>query len=649
MSDIPAVPGDIGRLLAADIQRTLDQLGKVDYAAVLRQHFPPRPTAPREYRRMYSERPRVQCLYVGPRDSVSGHVPPGFDLLALFGVGFTRRETEEVVELLEKQQFGPRVLVGIPLQALPGSAQFKELAALDRLAGEAPYAEEGPARQALLHRREALRKSLRERLRQELRPRGFRWLRQGQLVEEAPAGTRDTFFTHALETIYPACPRVRTVGSRREIREALDELLDLANPLKLPSHSRKGATRVLRRLLVDTGILVPVEDCGSYVRCSVQGALPEDSPLGRAWNLVLEKLVGTGDQNRRQGMADLLRWMEMPPLGMRGPLRMLLIAAAMRRHHPDLELLMDGEPLPVSGVSLRQAMARPSRWEVYYHPAAANEEAFLTSLRQIFGEPAAQAVPGGPNAWARAMQALRAWHEALPPVARASTGHLSREAAGLLASLSDPARTDNARDFLAVDLPEIFGEPGIPLEEEQAELLRRIEQARQEIEATPGLRRDQLTAEICRLFGGEGLSGQEAREWLTRHVARWLEGLDLGAAEGFSELAQGLLAALAEPRSFDERWFEVLPTRLGLPPVQQWEPDRGPIFLARLSRARMELELWRIRELLPLPEDPGQRRDKVRAWVREALAAGRLDPRQQESVLLDLLEAAVWDPERALS
>jgi hypothetical protein len=90
------------------------------------------------------------------------------------------------------------------------------------------------------------------------------------------------------------------------------------------------------------------------------------------------------------------------------------------------------------------------------------------------------------------------------------------------------------------------------------------------------------------------------------------------------------------------RWFESLPRRLGLPAVHDWDPDQGAVFLARLARARLELELWRLRELFPLPQDPVQRSQEVRRWLREAMDGSGLDQAQRRSLMLDLLESLLW-------
>ncbi len=644
MSDAVSRPSGSGRFnLNQDITRALDQLGKVDYADVLRAHFPARNLTPGEYARLHPLKRRVKCAYVGPQDPIPTECPPGWDLLALVGIGFTRRETEDVASNLESAATGERVLLGVPLQALPGSAQFKELAVLDHLACSETYSPEGAPREALEVRRVSLRRSLLERLRRAMAPAAFRWMHQGSVLEEAPAGSRNAFFSGVLESLYPETPRLPLAGSRQERQQALDELLDLSTPLQLPVSSRTGSARVLRQLLADQGLLEVESDRGSYVRYSIRGPLPEDRPMACAWNKVLELLVGAGDRNRTIALADLLKELARRPLGLRGELTPFLLGAALRRSYPDLELVEQGEPVPPSGVALRRALARPRTWNLRFHPTSEDEAVFLRGLLERFGAGNPESHPGGENLWELCRRALLTWRERLPALTRAHRTWSDPDAQALMDLLEDPERTRSGRDLLGVHLPGIFGEDGIPLTDGQELLLARIDAARSGIEGHPERRQKALLRQMGRALGAEEQPEEGLEEWFEALVGNWRAGLHPGtASRPFSEWAAGLLEVACSEEPFAVRWFERLPGKLGLPAVRDWEPDQGPILLARLARARLELELWRLRELFPLPQDPVQRSQEVRRWIREAMDGSGLEPGQRRSLMLDLLESLVW-------
>jgi hypothetical protein len=644
MSDAVSRPSGSGRFnLNQDITRALDQLGKVEYSEVLRAHFPARNLTPGEYARLHPLKRRVKCVYVGPQDPVPTECPRGWDLLVLVGIGFTRRETEDVASSLESAATGERVVAGIPLQALPGSAQFKELAVLDHLADTETYRPEGTAREALMVRRASLRRSLLERLRKALAPAAFRWMHEGRILEEAPAGSRNAFFSGVLESLYPDTPRVPLAGSRRERQQALDELLDLSTPLQLPVASRSGGARVLRLLLADQGLLEVESDRGASVLYKVGGPLPAGRCVASAWNKVLEALVGFGDRNQTTPLVDLLADLARRPLGLRGELTPFLLGAALRRHYPDLELVEEGEPVPPSGVALRRALARPRTWHLRFHPTSEDEAVFLRALLERFGAAEQTPTPGGVNLWDLSRQTLMAWRERLPPLARGHRAWSDPDCHALMALLEDPDRTRSARDLLGTHLPVLFGEDGIPLTDRQQGLLARIDAARTGIEAFPERRQEELLRQMGRALGAEEAPDQGLEAWFESLLGNWRTSLHPGTdSRPFSEWASGLLEVAGASEPFAVRWFESLPRKLGLPAVRDWDPDQGAVFLARLARARLELELWRLRELFPLPQDPGQRSQEVRRWIREAMDGSGLDQAQRRSLMLDLLESLVW-------
>jgi len=644
MSDAVSRPSGSGRFnLNQDITRALDQLGKVEYSEVLRAHFPARNLTPGEYARLHPLKRRVKCIYIGPQDPVPTECPRGWDLLVLVGIGFTRRETEDVAANLESAATGERVLAGVPLQALPGSAQFKELAVLDHLAGSEVYSPEGTPREALQVRRASLRRSLLDRLRKALAPAAFRWMHEGRILEEAPAGSRNAFFSGVLESLYPDTPRVSLAGSRRERQQALDELLDLSTPLQLPVASRSGSARVLRLLLADQGLLEVESDRGASILYTIGGPLPEERPMAAAWNKVLQALVGLGDQNRTTPLGELLADLSRRPLGLRGELTPFLLGAALRRHYPDLELVEEGEPVPPSGVALRRALARPRTWNLRFHPTSEDEAVFLRALRERFAVAGQQPAPGGCNLWDLSRQALLGWRERLPALTRSHRAWSDPDSSALMALLDDPERTRSARDLLGTHLPELFGEDGIPLTGRQEGLLARIDAARSGIEAFPERRQEELLREMGRALGAEESPGAGLEAWFEDLIGNWRMSLHPGtASRPFSEWASGLLEVACASEPFAVRWFESLPRKLGLAAVRDWDPDQGSVFLARLARARLELELWRLRELFPLPQDPVQRTHEVRRWIREAMDGSGLDEAQRRSLLLDLLESLVW-------
>lgn len=628
--------------LNLDISRAVDAQGKLDYAKSLASYYPARSLTPREYAATHMVARRVEFRYVGPGGEAPESCPAGCDLLAVVGVGFTRRECEDVEELLSSAAAGERVIVGIPLQAMSGTAQIKELVALDELAASEPYNKPGAAQELLDARRQALKRQLVERLRKGFAPSGFRWIYQGKVLEEAPAGNRNAFFSGVLQFIYNQSPEIKLAGSRRERREAVAELLDFANPLQLARSGRLGSARVLREMLGDTGALSVLEDCGGYVSYTVNPDIDNTSKLGPVCRMLSERLVGDGLHNITTSASEILKTLYQAPWGLGRVGATLVLAVTFRRFFPDLVLLQDGEYLPVSGVSLGQLLNNPGGWQISYHVASEDEGAFLAAVIDMF-KPSAEAAATHHNPWEAAKKAVLNWFKQLPKIVHAGAvwpGETSQVLAGFL---SDNAKCAIARDMFGIHLPELRGEMGIPLIENQADLLAWLRQGKEELEGLVAYRQTKLALEIGKLFGGSEAPSSDVSGWLESLYQRWVKRLHPGTSE--AELSVGARAVLELANSdkpFAEKWFEVLPAAFGLAAVPDWSPDCGDLYLAKLLRARMELELWRIRQLFPMPEDPELASEKLVQWMNECMEGLGVTNEQRQSVLLDLLEDLCW-------
>lgn len=631
--------------LTQDISRALENQGKLEYVQVVKTYYPARSLTPREYAHSHLTKGKVKCVYVGPADEVPKECPKDCDLLAVIGLSFTRRESEDVAELLNNAETSSRVLIGVPLQVMPGSAQLKELAVLGELAESSPYNEPGPARDVLISRRDTLRRQMLERLKKFFAPSAFKWIYEGEVLEEAPAGSRNVFFSGVLQHINSLSPRMRAAGSRRERREAIDEMLELSAPLQLPMLSKRGSSAVLRRMLADHGILETVKDSGGYITCQVRGLIPDGDQLASVWNMLLKKLVGDGRQTVRTNLFDLVRELRDKPYGLSLDMIGLLIASAIRRFNPDFDLEKDDEFMVPSGVALRGALNAPKGWYVRFHPASDHECAFLRAVETMFAsEPGTDLV----NIWENAKKAVLGWYEALPVAARSPFRYPGDKSKSLALLIRDKEKTASARDMFAVWVPKLCGENGIPLENEQESMLSWLRDAKNELDGYLKFRENLLLAEMGRVFGGSNPPDEDREDWFSGVYKRWFDRLYPGTRERrSSRWASALIKAAVKPAdsaaSFEAKWFVELPDGLELPPITEWASDHGSAFLARILNACLELELWHIKDLFPVPEHPERRKEVARAWLEDALDGMKLSTEQRESVILDLMENFCWE------
>ena len=401
--------------LNQDVARVVAEQGKLNYPQVLETCYPARPLTPLRYKDSHLKARRVKCIFVGPNDKIPVHCPPGFDLLAIMGLGFTRRETEDVTELLKNTKVGSDVIVGVPEQPLPGSAQLKELQALNILAVQEPYTVPGNAQNLLQSRRQMVRRQLLEKLRLQLTPNNFHWLYKGVSCDDIKSRRRDIFFTNVLELIYTKVPQLKACGSMRDRCEAVDILLNTKEPLQFITLDKSGGYKVIRDFLIKGGVVSATEDCGSYAIYKVNGFIANEAPLASIWNRLLYMLIGEGCQELSCGLQELYNKFSRRPYGIDVSFLNILLAAAVRRYYPALSFCLRGEELRLDSTALRQAWGAAAHCQVLYTPQAPYRSAqALHHIIESFGFASSRNIR---DLWEIAADSLQAWHNRLSPLA----------------------------------------------------------------------------------------------------------------------------------------------------------------------------------------------------------------------------------------
>ncbi len=627
--------------LNRDIQQALDGLGDTTPHELLQRHFRPRSMRPRAYARRYAIARRVQSLLIGPDDRIPSRPSPGWDLLVLFGLGYSLPDLERVYRNLESLDPHPAVLAGLPRAPLAIAEELRELAALDRLERQPSYRDSEEAARELATHRSYLLRRVREQIQTALRPRAFRWRHRGIPLEWTPAEHRKAFFIQALEAIYPDTPTHRPAAGRRAMAGALEELLDRERPLLLSCSLTCGSSEVLQRALLSPGILKSLGEHGSYRHLGVEEWPQGESPELRLWRDLLDQLYGDRESERSESLADVLAWLAEPPRGLRGPLAHLFLGAALRVRSEDLELRQGDQTLKADVETFRQALDCPSRYELRYRVATRAEEAFVKAVRGLFGTSSMTMLAEG-DLWQRTHRQLLTWLEHLPRLTRVLRDAHSQGAQQLLLLL-EGCRESPPRELLSQSLPGIAGLTGIPLVEDQSIYLGRLDSLIQELEDFLDSKMAELAQQIQRHITGASKNGMEAVDWLDRGARVWLEGLHPGTTNRpFSPWGEALRQAVMSEEPVEQRWFVELPQALELAALGDWNQDSGRTFLARVMQARAELELWKVQEVLAPGQDPVRLKEQVREWVHTSMELAGLSIPEREAVLLDLLDEMVW-------
>ncbi|MBQ7568647.1 hypothetical protein IJT17_07585, partial [bacterium] len=621
-----------------DVANTIEELGSIDLVQAFRDFYPCRSLTPREYANNHLLKRKVKFVYAGLGEEIPTQCPRGWDLLVVCGVAFTRRDTEDLVEQMEKICSNKRVLLGVPLSSLNVIQQLRELCALRVLEKMERYDKQSASGAGLQSRKAFVRRQLVERARKALAPSAFRWMCEGKVVEEAPAGSRGFFVSGFLQTVYSASPRITLGCSKRDCIEALDELLDLAHPLQISNVSKRGAVKVLRRFMIETGIFVHAEDQGGYSRYEVAEYL-QNSDWSPIWRHFIEKLTGDGSGVRYTDLDAFSRELMDAPWGISRPVQGLLLAAMLRRAYPDLNFEYEGEPMTLSGQALLRALGSPKGWKLCYRPASAHEMNFLAKVRGLFAVDQSIADGVFVNIWDRSLRAITSWYQKLSGVAKLKRETMSIDTQQFVELITDVKKRENPSDLLGMYLPQLCGESGIPLEEDQDIMLDWLEECKLELESREATFQRSLCTELGKILGAELPYEGASAQWLDEQYRNWLSRLPAGWEAGAnSEMASTFCSILNLDIAADERWFVVIPQRLGLSAINVWTRDMTPMYRARVAKICVELQTCVLRRAMPWPKDEAELKKALTAWLTGTFAGMGLDSEQRESVLLDMME-----------
>ena len=150
--------------------------------------------------------------------------------------------------------------------------------------------------------------------------------------------------------------------------------------------------------------------------------------------------------------------------------------------------------------------------------------------------------------------------------------------------------------------------------------------------------KEMILKEVASLYkaGEPGKLGEAARSWASL--------LSPVAKEGkLSHDSHALVEALSKPGDIEEIFTGVLPDRLGLGEISGWNANDVNRYKWRLARAKLEAEVYKLKDFFPVPQGEKERKEHFRKWIDEMTRDFNYSPEEKESLLIDILDQKVWD------
>ncbi len=607
----------------------------------LERVYPPKGARPKAYGRRYITSRRVKCLYCFSGTELSGGIdggPGGWDLVVILALPFDHKELQELSARIagHSLQRHSKFLWGVlqePLEEL--REKLLEIAALRNLAAQ------GKVDDNLLQAKVA---SVRSLLAERLAPYRFSWWYRGKKLPPEPERYRRFFYTRMLEEIYGSTPakfEVKPDACAQLIRCFLDS----QRFLLWDKIGASDSSRLLEQAFVNYGVVRKIEETRAYAFVELEWPEDEDNSVKRLLRATAKFLV-TGSE-RSFSFKEIKKYLASPPFGLTGEVAKLYLAAVIRLLRYHLRLYGKEKLYDLKYRELIEAWRDPGNWRLEYHSLEEPVRFYLDGLCRIFSGGRRLELQTSPLPFNDTFMVVRRWWDNLPALVKA--GFELPDSASALFDAFRRASGRDAADFLLNTLPAALGyQKPNKLGVELDDFLARLESLVTECELAVAKIYRRLARRLSGCFGRALRSLEEEvsdPRALDRLAHKWFSGLHPDTPQRkFSGGGEALLEVLRQDRGLspDEVWFKVLPEKLGIKAVLDWEEDKTVLFCCRLGEAVLELETWPFCELLYPTEAVLDGKEKLRGKILEVLEWAELTKEQKERVLLQVMESVVW-------
>ena len=501
----------------------------------------------------------------------------GADGVILFVLAENSIDQDAIRELAQDVAVGPSVVVAVPARETAVAEAGLEVHCLEQMLRDPELIGKDPLVEVeLRHLLDDARGYLHRAIDQLVTPQvgGPTFWHQGESIMPESAAELRSFLSRVIAGIYDKTPRINNeLINRRRVsapvanaRKKLEmAILERAGVEGLGIQGNFPDASIFRTVLLNTGLYREAGD-GAW-----RFAAPEElSDLGlqAVWRQLQtffqEPSVGSGKE-----FGPLLALLQDPPIGLRGGLLPVLVAAAFRAFPAAISLRREGVYVDdILPTVVEDICRRPELYSLEVLGLSDKQREVLTAIQDVFGD-FDPAVTRQSDVVRTAFDCLRNWASALPPVALA-TSQLSSGAIafrGTLRTQSDPVQ------FLFTDLSRLLGDAS------PADVATALRSIKDELEATLTRLRVQAADAVRRTLDVR-LDRRESS--LTEACQKWAKCFsirDLQRAGGVQ--AVSFINRIEQRYDSDDLLLDSLASQLVGQPTNRW----GDGAMARFERA----------------------------------------------------------------
>ena len=240
--------------------------------------------------------------------------------------------------------------------------------------------------------------------------------------------------------------------------------------------------------------------------------------------------------------------------------------------------------------------------------------------------------------WKEGKEAIIKWFQGLPEMTRRNRTFKNKLILSFMDMLETRGLETPPKDFFRELLPKTlnYDLKDFSYKDSALEMLETIRKVYITLARYSQLREQALWKAIRTIFVGKSqdFEGQFKR-WMSRIPGTL-------AVENLSMDARFLLKT--EPEGdLKFQFLSEFPERMGLRRFNQWETDKTLEYLARLSKARLEIDMSEIIATFTLPTRKEPKLDITRGIFEDIFARFKIPREEQEVYIVELMEKSVWE------